>query len=136
MSLRDTLNNGEPGRVNDVARSLGLGSLLNALIAAMAGTETGVVPASNVATLANQPEFLLDANVTAGTTVGHKKLLKGPITGPAAITPAAGQCVWDGGKKVLFAAADGATAVTFRYTQATDVTVSFLQRDLGEQDTP
>lgn len=138
MSLRDELNNADPNRLADAFRlgpSIGLGDLLNKVIAGLTATETGVTPASNVATLANQPSSLFQVNVTAGTSTGVKKLKKGPITGPKAITPAAGECVWDGGKKVLFAAADGATAVSFTYATAADVTCSILSRVLGQSDT-
>jgi hypothetical protein len=135
MSLRDDLNTSLPGRFPDASKSVGMGDLLNALVTAMTPTETGVSPASNIATLANQPSTLFQVKATAGTTTGVKQLLKGPITGPKAITPATGQVVWDGGKKLLFAAADAVTAVSATYAQATDVTASLFQRTIGESDT-
>lgn len=132
MSLKDVLNTADPNREDDAFRELGIGSVLNLLLRTQTATESGVTVTSSVMTLANQPEFLLDVNATAGTTTGRKKLRKGPITGPQKITPATGECVWDGGKKILFATVDAVTTASALYTQATDAQVSFLQRDAGQ----
>ena len=113
MSTRGTLNAADPNRTDAALNSIRFGSVLNMLLAAAAYTETGVSPSSSVATLANQPESLLDVFATAGTTTGRKTVLKGPISGVGALVPTTGQCVWDGNKKVLFASADAVSAAKF-----------------------
>jgi hypothetical protein len=135
MSLRDDLNNALPGRIDPALKEMGLGDALNALLKGATFTETGVVPASNVGTLANVPQTLFRVLATAETgTVHEKQVLKGPISGTQAVVPAAGQCVWlPGGKKILFNAADAVTAFSALYAQATDTTASLLQRTIGEQ---
>lgn len=140
-NLRTELNNANPNRTDPAFASVNFGSTLNALIKALTFTETGVVPASNVGTLANAPEpvsgnsvggGLLRILATAETGTVHEKLLKiGVITGTQAITPAPGECVWDGGKKILFNTADAVTAFSALYTQAADTTASVLQRSEG-----
>jgi len=109
---------------------------LNLLLAAVRGiggvTEQGVTVTSNVATLANQPSAVVSVIATTGTTTGSKTLLQGPISGAGAIVPASGQVVWDGGKKILFAAVDAITVADFAYTTAADATVTALQRDIGQ----
>lgn len=132
-NLRGSLNSANLNRVGDALQASGAGDLLNALIIAMSATESGLVPSSNVVTLANVPSTLFDVNATAGTTTGHKQLLEGQITGPNAIVPATGQCVWDGGKKILFAAVDVVTAVSVKYAKAADATASLLQRAIGQE---
>ena len=134
MALRDELNSVNPNRLAPVLREIGLGDLLSLVIDALADTESSITVTANVATLANQPSTLFRVNATTATSTGEKKLLKGPITGPNAITPAAGQAVWDGGIKVLFAAADVVTVAKFAYARTVTVTPSLLQRDVGEQD--
>lgn len=131
-NLRGSLNESNQNRIADALRGSGLGDMLNALVIALAATESGLVPASNVITLANQPSTVFDVNATAATTTGHKQLLIGPISGAGAVVPATGQCVWDGGKKILFATADVVTAVSVKYARATDATASLLQRSIGE----
>jgi hypothetical protein len=66
------------------------------------------------------------ASVSGGSATGVKKLRRGPISGPGALVPAAGECVWDGGKKVLFAAADLALTASFTYAVSTDLASSLL----------
>ncbi len=136
MSVRDTMNNGEAGRLADVFRQIGLGDALNILLKNTTYTETGVTVTTNKAVLANQPGKggLLSVNATAGTTTGEKALLIGPITGPKAIVPATGQAVWDGGKNVLFAAVDAVTTAKFLYGTAADTTIAGLTRNLGQSD--
>lgn len=132
MSTRDVLNAANPNNVIDALRDIGLGELLNALINAMASTETGVSVTANVMTLANQPSVKpFEVEATTGTTLGKKKVFQGPITGPQAIVPAAGQVVWDGGTKILFASVDAITVAKATYAKATDVTASTLQNDVG-----
>jgi hypothetical protein len=132
-TIRDELNQGPANRIGAIFRDLGLGEILSLIIGALTATETGVTVTANVATLANQPSTLIQANATTATATGEKLLLKGPITGPNAVVPAAGQAVWDGGKKVLFAAADVVTVAKFTYPTAATVTPSLLQRSVGEQ---
>lgn len=136
-NLRATLNAGDANRVDSALQTIKLGDLLNNLITSRTPTESSVTVTSNVATLANQPSSLFQVNVatvSGGSATGVKTLLKGPITGAGAIVPAAGQCVWDGGKKVLFATADLAATAHFTYATDADVTCSLLQRDIGERD--
>src|SRR5580698_7021929 len=118
MNIRATLDLSPINSLADLLRETPFGSLLNAFIKSLTFTETAVVPnsTSQVAVLANQPSTsgMLRALATAGT--GHEKeILIGPISGPAAIIPPAGVCVWDGGKNVLFNTADAVTAVSFLY---------------------
>lgn len=136
MPIRDTLDSGDANRLGAVQAEIGLGSLVNDLVLAMTATEAGVTVTSNVATLANAPKCLLHVNVTAGTTTGVKAVKKGPITGPNALTPATGECVWDGNKSVKFATADAATAASFWYTRPGTTTISYFRRELGQADTP
>jgi hypothetical protein len=146
MSVRDVLNQANPNNTFDALRQVGLGDLANLLIKGLTATETGVVPnvTSSVAALANQPNInsLFDVNATAGTTTGHKEILLGTISGSGATavptpTPATGQVVWDGGKKVAFAAVDAVTAASFTYESAADTAVaSCLQNQLGNRTNP
>lgn len=131
MSMRAEANAGPENRMMDIFREIGLGDLVNALITTVAVTETPTA-SSNVLTLAGQPTYLWDVNQTGGTTTGHKTILRGPITGSQKITPATGQCVWDGGTKILFAAADAATTVALKYAKAADTTNGALARDIGQ----
>lgn len=141
-NLRDSLNGSvQPGRLADVFRAFGVqnqgggfGDLVALLIRGLTATEAGVTPSSNVATLANTPATMLQVNVTAGTVTGVKTLRVGKVSGTGAIVPATGECVWEPGtKKVLFAAADAATAVSFTYSTGTEA-VSCLPRLIGEVD--
>lgn len=115
--IGDLLNRNNPTRIADNKHILREGDLLALLIADLTPTETGVVPAANVATLAATPAMIYQVNVTAGTTTGIKKLV---ISNTA--TPAAGEAVWDGSSDtVALAAADAATAVSFTYSVAATV---------------
>jgi hypothetical protein len=72
--------------------------------------EAGLVPAANVATLAQVARNLVSANATAGTSAGPKTIL------PKGTAPAAGQCSLKAdGTGVTFAAADAVTAATIEY---------------------
>lgn len=131
MSMRAEANTGPENRMMDILREIGFGDLLNALITTLAVTETPTA-SSNVLTLAGQPTYLWDVNQTGGTVTGNKTILRGPITGSQKVTPATGQCVWDGGVKILFAAADAATTVAVKYAKAVDTTHGSLAREIGQ----
>lgn len=92
--------------------------------------QDGLVPSSNVVTLAIKPTAVLDVNATAGTTAGRKKLRVGPVTGSNALAPATGEVIWDGGVKLLFSAVDAVTAVQVIATRTTDVVASIMQADV------
>ena len=120
--MRDTLNSGNPNTLGDASQALPLGELLSYVIAKLGFTETGIAVTANVATLAAQPTAIFQVvGITAVPASTVKKLRKGPITGPNAIVPAAGEAVWDGALSVLFAAADVATTASFTYAVATDL---------------
>lgn len=130
--VRDTLNSGNLNQIADAAKACGLGEALSYLLAKASYTETGITVTANVATLANAPTSqglfqCVVASVSGGSATGAKKLRKGPITGAGAITPNAGECVWDGGVKVLFAAADKAATASFTYAVATDLASDTMQ---------
>lgn len=134
MATRDILNQASPNNICDALRDIGFGELINTVIAGLTATETGVSATSSLGVLANQPSvkpFFI--NATTATTTGMKKVLVGPISGPSALVPAAGQCVWDGGKNILFASVDAVTAFKACYAKASDVTVSTLQNDVGNR---
>lgn len=136
-TLRDSMNQGEPGRLADVDRDILMGEFVNAMLLAMAATETSVTVTSNVATLAGTPLVLWDANVSAvsgGSATGHKQVQKVSNAFLTANNPAAGTCFWDGGTKVKFSSADLATAAHFKYPKASDASVSYLQRLLNQQN--
>ncbi len=133
-TLRDTMNQGEAQRLPDVDRDVQMGELINALINDMSNTETSVTVTSNVATLANTPQALFDAKISAGTSTGSKKILKVTNAFLTANNPAAGSCYWDGGVKVKFNATDAGTAAHFKYSRAADVSCGYLQRALNQQD--
>lgn len=121
--IRDTLNSGNLNQIGDATQAIKLGSILSYLISKATPTESSVTVTSNVATLAAKPEVLLQCNVAtvgSGSATGVKKLRRGPITGAGAVVPAAGECVWDGGTKVLFATTDVAATAHFTYVVATD----------------
>lgn len=141
MNIRAALDIVPLNSLADLLRETPFGSLLNAIIKALTMTETAVVPnsTSQVAVLANQPSVsgLLRALATAETgTVHEKEILVGPISGPAAIIPPAGVCMWDGGKNVLFNTADAVTAVSFLYLKDADTTIGVFQRSPGVRNTP
>ena len=130
-TMRDSLNSGDPNRIADVFRKIGFGDLLNALVSALSATETGLSASTNVVTLANQPSFLPSkVNATAGTTTGVKTVRQGAISGPNAVAPVTGECVWDGGKKILFAAVDAVTTASVTYTKSADTSASNLSQAL------
>lgn len=143
-NIRQVLDTSPLNSLADLLRETPFGSLLNAFIKSLTMTETGVVPNSTtqIAVLANQPSLLpvpgmLRALATAETgTVHEKEILIGPISGPLAIVPPAGVCVWDGGKNVLFNSADLVTAVSFLYLKDSDTTAGVFQRSPGIRNTP
>ena len=130
-SLQAVIDSGNLNQLADAAQKAGLGTLLAYAASKMGYTETGIAVTSNVSTLANPPTSAglfqcVVASVSGGSATGVKKLLRGPITGANAIVPAAGECVWDGAKKVLFAAADLALTASFTYAVSTDIASTFL----------
>lgn len=135
MNIRALLDAVPPNSTFDMLRETPFGALFNLMIKQLTFTETGVVPSSHVATLAAQPtpeRGLFRALQTAGTgVILEKKILIGPITGAQALVPAPGQCVWDGGVKVLFNTADAVTGASFLYSKDSDTTAGVLQRDPG-----
>ena len=120
-TIRNDLNTGLPGRLASAQQKINFGELISYIVAKLTATESGVTVTTNVATLANTPSAVFQINATAGTTTGVKKLRQGPITGTNALVPATGEAVWDGGKKVLFAAVDAITTASFTYAQTTDL---------------
>jgi hypothetical protein len=135
MSIRVELNKDNPNRLGDALRSFAFGDVINMLIKALTVTESAISVTTNVATLANQPSAngLLRALATAETGTVHEKLIRvGPITGPQKVTPAPNECVWDGGKKVLFNTVDAVTAASFTYPTDADTTAGVLQREIGQ----
>ncbi len=95
-------------------------------------TETGLDVTSDLCEpLAAQPVQLFIVDATTATSTGVKKLLIGPISGDGAITPAAGEVVWDGGLNLLFAAADAVTKAAVLYTTAAGQQVSCMLRETG-----
>lgn len=142
MSIQAVLDSGNVNQLGDAAEKVALGTLLSYVAEKLSFTETGIAVTTNVATLANAPVAgglfqCVAATVSSGSATGVKKLRKGPITGSSALTPASGECVWDGGKKVLFAAADAVATASFTYAVATDLASTLLQ-DLpsGQQTLP
>lgn len=131
MSIRAEMNTGPENRFMDMVREIGLGELINLLIQGLAAAETGIAITASVATLAATPTALFQVNGIGGTA-GIKTIKKGPITGSQKITPLPGECVWDGGIKVLFNVADANTTATFRYAKAADATASCLSREIGQ----
>jgi hypothetical protein len=130
-SLQAVLDSGNINQLGDAAEKLGLGTLLAYAASKMGFTETGIAVTSNVSTLANAPTSAglfqcVVASVSGGSATGAKKLRRGPVSGSGALVPAAGECIWDGGKKVLFAAADLALTASFTYAVATDLASALL----------
>jgi hypothetical protein len=132
-TVRDQLNGVEvANNLPDLAVSVQLGEVLTFLLEKASFTETGISVTSNVATLANQPtQIFMAVGITSAPASTTKTLLKGPISGTGAIVPATGQCVWDGAKKVLFAAGDLAATASFTYATATDA-ASVTAKLLGQ----
>ena len=129
-SVRDALNKANPNILAEALKATGAGELLSYAISKMGFTETGIAVTSNVATLAAQPTALLQCvGITVAPASTVKKLRVGPITGPNALVPATGECIWDGALSVLFAAVDVAATASFTYVVATDV-ASITQADL------
>jgi hypothetical protein len=133
-SIQAVLDSGNINQLGDAAAKVALGTLLAYATSKMGYTETGIAVITDVSTLANAPTTnglfkCVVATVSGGAATGPKKLLRGPISGPGAVVPAAGECVWDGGLNVLFAAADLALTASFTYAVATDV-ASCLLADL------
>jgi hypothetical protein len=133
--IRDTLNSGNPNVLGDAAQAIGLGELLSLMIAtAGAGAPTDTLAGgdivSSLATLAAVPTALFYVNGTVGTHTGVKKLRKGPVSGPNALVPATGECVWDGGLHILFASVDAITTATVLYATASDL-ASITMADLA-----
>lgn len=139
MSIRATLNAGDPNRVPSGLQAVKFGSILNFLLNAATPNQGSTAVSSSKGTLTAQPDALLDVKVLtvgSGSATGRKTILKGQITGPNAIVPAAGQVVWDGNVTLLFASADAAATFSALFTTAADATVGALARELGQQDTP
>lgn len=121
MSIRDDLNVASNNILADDFRKSRLGELLTLLIDAAAYTQTAVVPAADVATLAAVPTGLFQVEATAAAVTGVKTLRIGRISGEDAIIPATGECVWQPGTAtILFAAGDAVTAVSALYSTATN----------------
>lgn len=127
-SLREVLNGGNPNEVFDAMVRANLGDLLSYVASKLTPTESPSVT-SNVATLANAPVALFNVNATAGTVQGVKKLRRGLVSGPNALVPATGECIWDGAKTLLFAAVDAVTTAACTYAVATDI-VSATEAEL------
>ena len=135
MSLRTELNQGDPDRIADAAAELKLGELCVAVIAGLAAsgnTEPAQTVTTNIRTLNAVPSAVFQVTATTATHTGVKTLLKGATSGANALTPLTGQCVWDGGLHILFAAVDAVTACSVLYAQASDTTASILQRVPGQ----
>ena len=135
MSLRTELNQGDPDRIPSAFTELQLGELTNAVIAGLAAsgyTETAQAVTTNVRTLNAVPSAIFQVTATTATHTGVKTLLRGAVSGANAVTPLTGQCVWDGGLHILFAAGDAVFACSVLYAQAGDTTASILQRVPGQ----
>ena len=130
-NIQTVLDSGNLNQLADAAGKLGLGTLLAYAIAKMGYTDTGTSVTSDVVTLTNQPTAngLFKVVAVSGTVTGMKKLLRGPISGPGAVVPATGECVWDGGLHVLFAAVDAVATASSTFAVSTD-TASALLADL------
>jgi len=130
-SLQSVIDSGNINQLGDAAQKAGLGTLLAYATSKMGFTQTGIAVTSNVSTLANAPTAnglfqCVVASVSGGSATGAKKLRRGPISGSGALVPAAGECIWDGGLHVLFAAADLALTASFTYAVATDIASNML----------
>ncbi len=135
-SLKDTLNVADPTNTNSVFNDMQLGTLLSTLIsnASMTQTSAAVTTTTYSMTLATAATAVFQVNVktvVSGGTAGVKTLLQGPVSGTGAITPAAGQVVWDGASALLFAAADKPATVDLLYAIST-TKASVLEKGIGE----
>jgi hypothetical protein len=132
-TLRDSMNSEMPQRLYP-ALSGWFGEVMSMLIAAMTPTEAAVAVAASVGVMAAQPVALLQVVGNVGGTVGVKKLLVGPITGPHAVVPGRGECCWDGGLNILFNSVDAITqmAVTYTLAPTTAQGCSLMRRYVGE----
>ena len=130
-NLQAILDSGNLNNIADASGKLGIGTLLAYAIAKMGYTDTGTAVTSDVVTLTAQPTAngLFKVVAASGTVTGMKKLLRGPISGAGAIVPATGECVWDGGLHVLFAAVDAVATASSTFAVSTD-TASALLADL------
>lgn len=130
-NLQAVLDSGNLNNIADASGKLGIGTLLAYAIAKMGYTDTGTAVTSDVVTLTAQPTAngLFKVVAATGTVTGMKKLRRGPISGAGAIVPATGECVWDGGLHVLFAAVDAVATASSTFAVATD-TASALLADL------
>ncbi len=119
-SLKDVINSGNLNQLADACQKLHLGDLVSYLISKLIPTEAGVGVVADVATLAAVPTALFQVvGITGAAVRTTKKLRQGPITGAGAIVPASGECVWDGGLHILFAAVDVAATCDVVYAVAT-----------------
>lgn len=131
MALRDTLNQSGSNQLADAFRDIKIGELLSYIVALLGFTETGITVTANIATLANAPTAMFQLTAATGTVTGVKKMLRGPISGEDAVIPITGEAVWDGGTRVLFAAADVVATASFTYARATNL-ASVTMRDMGQ----
>jgi hypothetical protein len=133
-NVQESINNGVAQQMPDMFRQLGLGSMLGAILQGMTPTEAGVVPAANVATLANAAGYVWHILATAGVFTGILNLK----IGDASVLPESGEAVWAGpGSTTLrLNAADAITAVSVWYGRADGVNTQFSagSRSLGQSD--
>lgn len=133
-NMREMLNNGVLQNLADINREVNVGSLIGFLIQAAAFTQTGVVPASNVATFAAAIEEIFDIVSTAGTFTGRLTLK----IADANYQPLPGEAVWagKGALTVRLNAADLITAISIKYARvdATNTATSLFNRLLGQRD--
>lgn len=109
-------DNTSAARVNEARVDILM--LRAALAAAQVGTvggatETGIVPVSNIATLAANASCIISVRATAAGTTGVKKLVRDPAH--ILIT---GDVYWDGKNHLTFAAVDAVTACDVIYATA------------------
>lgn len=132
--LAELNSGGNTNRMPDLWSTLKIGSLLALLVQNMPATETGAGGiAAGVKTLANPADVIFDVQSTAGNLPNPTRLTL--LKGDSTIIPTTGQCVWDGAKKIRFAAADAVTQASIWYARS-DVlpTLSLLNRALGQRD--
>ena len=130
-NVQAVLDSGNANNLADACAKLGVGTLLAYAISKMGYTDTGTAIVSDVVTLTAQPvaNGLFKVVAATGTVTGMKKLRRGPISGAGAIVPATGECVWDGGLHVLFAAVDAVATASSTFAVAAD-TASTMLADL------
>ncbi len=136
MSLRASFDTADPEQMADCFRDFRLGEFLSYVISRVGYTETGIAVVANVSTLAAVPTALFQCVIatTGAAGTGVKTLLKGPITGQGALVPAPGECVWDGGVRVLFNVVDAALTASFTYATVLTNVASITLRNLGQTD--